>query len=398
MALSEAQPCSAGGLLDKFRVVELATYVAGPAAACILGEWGAEIIKVEQPGGDPLRWLRADAPGGLSPAFETINRGKLCIELDTTCEHGREAMRRLIGDADVFITNIRPAGLTRAGLDWPSLKAINPQLIYASITGYGLTGADANTPAFDNAAFWARSGMADVTRPEGSDPFSIRQGLGDHTSALALALGIVTALLARERGGGGRLVEASLLRTGTYVMGSDFANHVRFGDIVKTHERARAANPLNNFFQSSDGRWFFCMPRNAAMDWHRICEAAGVARVLDDPRFVTPQDRADHSAALIAMLDKGFAQMSFDVIAARLVAADIVWSPVQNLGELLADPQAAAAGCFIEIEDTAGERFPATAAPVRFDGDDLPRTRHVPALGQDTQMILSRLGLNTAES
>jgi len=396
MALADPQLHPEGTLLDGFKVVELANYVAGPAAAGIMAEWGAEVIKVEPPGGDPLRWLRADAPGGHSPAFEIINRGKLCIELDTNSDLGREALQRLVAEADVFITNIRPASLTKAKLDWPSLQAINPRLIYASFTGYGLSGPDANTPAFDNAAFWARTGMADVTRPEGSDPFSIRQGSGDHTSALAMALGIVTALLARDRGGGGRLVEASLLRTGTYVMGGEFANHVRFGEVVRTQSRDRAPNPLNNFFKSKDGRWFFCMPRAVTVDWHRICVVAGVLDVVDDPLFATPQARAANSAELIARLDAGFAAMAFDDIAERLIAADIVWSPVQDLAQLLSDPQAAAAGCFVEIEDGAGGRFPATAPPIRFDGQETQRKRVVAKLGQHTEIILARLGLSAA--
>jgi crotonobetainyl-CoA:carnitine CoA-transferase CaiB-like acyl-CoA transferase len=393
MTESEAQNSPA--LLAGIRVVELATYIAAPAAAGIMSDWGATVIKIEPPGGDPLRWLRAEGPGGCSPTFETINRGKQCITLDLATDLGREAIGRLIANADVFITNIRPAGLERAGLDWPSLKAINPQLVYASVTGYGLAGPDANTPAFDNAAFWARTGMADVTRPDGSDPFSMRQGSGDHSCALAAALGIMTALVARNLGGGGRLVEASLMRTASYVMGSDFSNHLRLGTAFPTMPRARATNPLNNFYKSSDGRWFFFMPRNAALDWPRICAAAAIPTVAEDPRFATPQERLANSAALIEKLDAAFGQLPFDAIAERFAAADIVWSPVQTLDEFIDDPQTAAAGCFVAVDDGAGGSFRALAPPIRFDGGQPSLMRPVAAFGKDTASVLASLGLAT---
>jgi crotonobetainyl-CoA:carnitine CoA-transferase CaiB-like acyl-CoA transferase len=380
-------------LLAGIRVVELATYIAAPAAAGIMADWGATVIKIEPPGGDPLRFLRAEAPGGCSPTFETINRGKQCVELDLATDLGQQAIGRLVADADVFITNIRPAGLERAGLDWPSLRARNPQLVYASVTGYGLSGPDANTPAFDNAAFWARTGMADVTRPEGSDPFSMRQGSGDHTCALATALGIMTALVARSRGGGGRLVEASLMRTASYVMGSDFSNYLRLGTAFPTLPRTRAANPLSNCYKSKDGRWFFSVPRSGTLDWQHICTVAGIPAEADEPRFATPEARLTNSAALIELLDVAFGQLPFDVIAGRFAAADIVWSPVQRLAEFIHDPQTAAAGCFVDVDDGAGGSFRALAPPVRFDGDQPTKMRPVASLGNDTAAVLASLGL-----
>ena len=391
--MTEPDAQNSTSLLAGIRVVELATYIAAPAAAGIMADWGATVIKIEPPGGDPLRFLRAEAPGGCSPTFETINRGKQCIELDLATELGQQAIGRLVANADVFVTNIRPAGLERIGLDWPSLRSRNPQLVYASVTGYGLSGPDANTPAFDNAAFWSRTGMADLTRPEGSEPFSMRQGSGDHSCALATALGIMTALVARSRGGGGRLVEASLMRTASYVMGSDFSNYLRLGTPFPTLPRTRAANPFNNFYESCDGRWFFCMPRNTTADWQRICIAAGLPTVADDPHLATPEARLANNMTIITRLDAAFAQLPFDVIAGRLAAADIVWSPVQTLAGFIDDPQTAAAGCFVDVDDGAGGSFRALAPPLRFDGDQPARMRPVAALGQDTAAVLASLGL-----
>lgn len=380
-------------MLQGFKIVELATHIAAPAAGGILADWGAEVVKIESLEGDPMRWLRAQAPGGCTPVFETNNRGKRCIALDIRSPEGREVVLRLVRDADVFLTNLRPGGLGRAGLDWESLRAENPRLVYASVTGYGLQGAEADTPAFDNAAYWSRSGMAHLTHPEGQDPFSLRQGSGDHTCALATALAIVTGLLSRTRTGEGRLVETSLLRTGIFVMGADLSNMVRLGEVTPTRLRTQPANPLNNFFRTSEGRWIFVMPRSSApQDWRNLCLVAGKPELTEDPRFETAEGRAAASAEIVATLDEGFARMTFAQASEGLNAADIVWSPVQTPQEVLADPQAAAAGCFVEMSDGAGGAFRSPGPPARFSGEAAEPKGAVAAHGQHTGEVLAELG------
>lgn len=380
-------------MLDGFKVLELATHIAAPAAAGLLSDWGADVIKIESPAGDPMRWLRAHAPGGCTPVFETNNRGKRSLCIDIASDEGREAVCRLIAEADVFITNLRPGSLARAGLDWASLHAAHPDLIYCSVTGYGLRGEAADTPAFDNAAFWARSGFAHLSTVEGGEPLSLRQGTGDHTCALTAALGIVTALLARERGGGGKLVEASLLRTATFVLGADLSNHVRLDEAKPTRTRAAAANPLNNFFRTADGPWVFVMPRGAVPDDPRnICAAAGRADLIDDPRFATAEARSQNGAAMVAQLDAAFAALPFAEAAARLTAARVVWSPVQTPAQLMADPVAVDAGCFLDAVDPHGTAFRTPAPPVRFDSADVAVRGPPPVLGQHTDEILEAVG------
>ena len=385
-------------MLQGFKVVELATHIAAPAAAGIMADWGADVIKIESIQGDPMRWLRAHAPGGCTPAFETDNRGKRSLALNIATPRGREIVRRLVREADVFLTNLRPESLKRAGLDWSALRAENPALIYASVTGYGLQGPEANTPAFDNAAYWSRSGMAYMTRPEGQDPFSLRQGSGDHTCAIATALAIVTALLARSRTGLGRLVETSLLRTGVFVMGGDISNQIRLGEITPTRVRTQSVNPINNFFRTADDRWVFVMPRGAKpADFRSICEVAGLGPLADDSRFATPTGRAAHGAEIIAALDAGFAALDYATVAARLTAADLVWSPVQSLEEVVKDPQAEAAGCFVTVADEAGETFRAPGPPARFSDEDGGPKRTVARLGQHTDAILAEIGFGAGE-
>jgi crotonobetainyl-CoA:carnitine CoA-transferase CaiB-like acyl-CoA transferase len=388
----------ASGMLQGFKVVELATHIAAPAAAGLMADWGADVIKIESIEGDPMRWLRAQAPGGCTPVFETNNRGKRSLSLNIASTEGRDIVRRLVREADVFLTNLRPNSLKRAKLDWDSLRGDNPALIYASVTGYGLQGPHANTPAFDNAAYWSRSGMADLTRPEGQDPFSIRQGSGDHTCALATALAIMTALLARTRTGQGRLVETSLLRTGVFIMGADLSNRLRLGEVTPTRVRHAAANPMNNFFKTADGRWVFVMPRGRHPDdWAKICIAAGALAPTKDARFATAEGRAANGAELVTALDRGFGAQTFDEVAKRLTAADVVWSPVQSPEQVISDPQAEAAGCFVQVSDGAGALFRAPGPPARFDADDGDPKRPVARLGQHTDAVLGELGFTAAE-
>ncbi|MEO0721686.1 MAG: CoA transferase, partial [Pseudomonadota bacterium] len=173
-------------MLEGIRVVEHATYMAAPGAGSILSDWGADVVKIEPPGGDPIRKFFQTIGTDITdnPVFAFDNRGKKSIVLDTRTEEGQAIMRQLAGDADVFLTNVRPGGLARSGLDYDSLKATNPKLVYCSLTGYGLEGEDKDRPGFDVASFWARSGVAALTIPKGEEPYALRTAFGDHTTSI----------------------------------------------------------------------------------------------------------------------------------------------------------------------------------------------------------------------
>mgnify|MGYP002623527707 FL=1 len=206
-------------MLKGLKVVEYATYIAAPGAGGIMADWGADVVKVEPPGGDPIRMFFASVGiegVALNPVFEMDNRGKRGVILDTAQEAGRDALLKLIDGADVFLTNVRPGGLKRAGLDHDAVLARNPRLIYATLTGYGLDGPDADRPGMDAAAFWARSGLAALFRPKGGEPIQLRTAFGDHVASMAIVSGVLAALYERQNTGKGRLVEASLLRAAHY--------------------------------------------------------------------------------------------------------------------------------------------------------------------------------------
>ncbi|PHY17614.1 CaiB/BaiF CoA-transferase family protein [Caulobacter sp. BP25] len=381
-------------MLEGLRVIELATYIAAPGAAGIMADWGADVIKVESPEGDPMRRF-FDTIGSdqdANPVFELDNRGKRAVVLDIRSDLGREALKALVATADVFLTNVRPAALARAGLDFEALKAVNPRLIYASLTGYGLTGPDADKPGMDVAAFWSRAGVGAITAPKGSEPFPIRTGMGDHVTSLATVSAILAAVFERQRTGEGRLVETSLLRTGVYAIGSDMAIQLRLGKLASTRGRREAVQPLANFYKTADGRWICLLPRQGSVDWPRIAAAAGRPELVDDPRFSSAKARREHGEALVDILDAAFGAMTYAEAAKALDAGDITWAPYQTPRELAQDPQAEAAGCFVETPNGRGGTFRAPAAPARFPGaPDGPRGP-APALGADTAAVFRELG------
>lgn len=372
----------------------MAIYAFVPSTGAALADWGADVIKVESPEGDPMRRF-FDTIGSdqdANPVFELDNRGKRAVVLDIRSDLGRDALKALVATADIFLTNVRPAALARAGLDYEALKAVNPRLIYCALTGYGLTGPDADKPGMDVAAFWSRAGVGAITAPKGAEPFPIRTGMGDHVTSLATVSAILAAVHERTRTGVGRLVETSLLRTGVYAIGSDMAIQLRFGKLASTRGRRESVQPLANFYKTADGRWICLLPRQGSVDWPRIAAAAGRPELVEDPRFVSAKARREHGQALVDILDEAFGAMSYETAAAALDAGDITWAPYQTPRELADDVQAEAAGCFVDTPDGAGGTFKAPAAPARFPGaDDGPRGP-APKLGADTAAVFRELG------
>ncbi|HEY8614696.1 CoA transferase [Phenylobacterium sp.] len=386
-------------LLQGLKVVDFSAYIAGPGAAGILCDWGADVVKVERPGGDAMRHTLADTKSQLSgnPVFDLDNRGKRGVVLDIAKPEGREALARLAASADVFLTNVRPASLRRAGLDDKALLALNPRLVYAVITGYGLEGPDAHKPGFDVTAFWARAGVANMIPPKGAEPFMLRTGVGDHTTSLATVSAILAALYERERTGKGRLVQTSLLATGVYALSSDLAIQMKYGRLASLKPRSQPMNPLANVFRSADGHWFVHNPRGGSGGWEAFCQAAGRPDLIDDPRANTGRLRRENAAAITAEFDQAFAALPMDEIARRLDAADLVWARVQTPAEVVADPQVAAAGAILQVEDGEGGTYPQPAAPAVFPGVDVGVRPPSPALGQHTREVLAEIGYAEAE-
>ncbi len=384
-------------MLEGLKIVELATYVAAPVAGMVMAEWGAEVIKVESKAGDPTRHLfRSQGHLQGNPVFEFENRGKRGVVLDTSTAEGREALLRILESADVFLTNVRPSALKRAKLDFESIHERLPGLIYCSVSGYGLEGPGAEAPAFDIAAFWARSGVGSASFPRGVDPFPCRPAMGDAFCGLATASAILAAVVEKSRTGKGRLVESSLMRSAVFSIGWDMSIQLKYGKVSATRTRTHLHDPLNNFFPTAGGHWLCIVPRQAANEWVAIARAAGRDDLAGDARFATARARSQNAEACVAALDEGFAAFSLTEAGERLAANDVIWAPVQTPGEVVQDPFAQAAGCFVEVEDADGLRYAAPAAPARFPGADDGPKRPAPKLGQHTRQVLAEAGYDDA--
>ncbi len=379
-------------LLEGLKVVELATWIAGPGCAMIMAEWGADVIKVESAVGDPTRTFLPD-PEGLtpSPIFALENRGKRGIVLDTSSPTGRAALVRLLADADVFVTNVRPGALRRARLDYDSLKDELPRLIYASVSGYGLEGEGAHIPGFDLTAFWNRSGAAFATNPPGGEPLPCRPAFGDHVTAMATLAGVMTAVHERSRTGKGRLVESSLIRVGTYALGWDMSVRLRYGEAMTAQPRDERPSALAGYFHTADDRWFFIVVRGLSC-FPAIARAIDRPELAEDPRFALPMTDLDVIRELRVIVEEAYGRMTLAEAGARLTAQDVAWAPLVNLDEVVDDHLAQAAGCFTETPDGRGGTFAAPASPIRFPGTPTPTRQPPPGLGQHTRQVLAEAG------
>ncbi|MBI2704580.1 MAG: CoA transferase [Actinobacteria bacterium] len=375
-------------MLEDVRVVELGVWVAGPSAGGVLADWGADVIKVEAPDGDPMRrvfHLIAGHGQPESPPFDLDNRGKKSVVLDLGTEEDRSRMQQLVSTADVFLTNLRPDAVERLGLGPEGLLAAHPRLVYASVTGYGSTGSDAGRAGYDVGGFWARTGVAATLAPVGEPPPAIRGGFGDHVTGLAMLAGILGALLEREKTGEGQLVETSLLRTGIYCLGWDLGIQARFGKLIGAVPRHRELNPMVNCYRSGDGQWLWLLGVEADRHFPHLCAAIDRGDLLDDERFATARGRRKNAEAVVATLDEEFAKYDRDELTARFDEHDVWWAPVNQPEDVLEDEQAHAIGAFVDVP--AGDGGPAHRAvnsPIQFRGSTTPPPRPVPALGQHT--------------
>jgi len=383
-------------MLDGIKVIEHATYMAAPGAGGILSDWGADVIKIEPPGGDPIRNFFSTIGNDFqdNPVFDFDNRGKKSIVLDTRTEDGQKILRELAADADVFLTNVRPGGLSRSGLDYQSLHKVNPKLVYCTLTGYGLEGPDADKPGFDVASFWSRAGVGHLTVPKGQEPFALRTAFGDHTTSMAAAAGICAALVKAQRTGEGQLVEASLLRAALFAMGSDFAIQLFFGRIGSTKSRHEQIQPLMNFYKTKDDSWICIVSRQGNVDWPPLCRVMERPDLIEDERFTTGKSRRANNVALVTLMDEAFGKYTKAEIAQRLDDESIAWAPVQTLAEVAADPQVAAAGGITQVPSASGDgsSFASPASPIRFPGTNDGPKGPSPLKGQHSRDVLTAIG------
>ncbi|WP_101950263.1 CaiB/BaiF CoA-transferase family protein [Mycobacterium sp. 3519A] len=381
------------GPLDGVKVVELGVWVAGPAAAGILADWGADVVKIEPPDGDPARTFgrMLGIEDGSSPPFEMDNRNKRGVMLDLGSDDGRATAFELLSGADVFLTNIRPGALTRIGLDFDTVAASNPGLVYGLITGYGQDGPDADRAAYDVAAFWARAGLAHLlTRPGDTPPFQ-RGGMGDHSAGMTLAAAVCAALVARTRTGKGQLVSTSLYRQGAYTISFDLNTFLMTGHAIAIGQRENMANPCMNNYTAGDGRRFWIVGLQGSRHWPSLCRVVGRPDWLTDPRFESAHARAANAGELVTALDEIFATKPLEEWAKVFAAEpEFFWSPINSIEDVVADEQFHAAGGIVYVPDgQAG--VPMVATPADFHGTPCAPRSAAPRLGEHTDEVLAEL-------
>ena len=383
-------------LLEGLKVVEMSTWVAGPSAAAVMADWGADVVKVESPIGDATRVYYPDTPQAPNPIFTNENRGKKGVKLDISRPEGRQALKALLRQADIFVTNVRPGSMKRMGLDYESLKAEMPTMIYAAVTGYGLIGPEADTPAFDMTAFWTRSGVAHATIPPDQEPFASRPGFGDHVTALATVSGILAALHERHATGKGRLVETSLLRAGAYTVSWDLAIQLRYGEVTTAQPRRDRPGAISGFFRTKDERWLLLLPRTLEC-FTQLMIALDRPEILAEPRYDPPVTDMDTVREIRTIVDEAFAQWTLAEIGERLTAGDLAWAAMGTLAELADAQYAEDAGCFERVDDGWGQVHRLPASPVRFPEGAPPVSRPAPKLGEHTREVLEAAGLTPEE-
>jgi crotonobetainyl-CoA:carnitine CoA-transferase CaiB-like acyl-CoA transferase len=387
---------SAPAPLRGIRVVELAHWMAGPAAGGVLADWGAEVIKIEPPGGDPMRGLfgtlglNPDAPNG---AFLAANRGKRSIEIEVKTQAGREVLDRLLEGADVLLTNLRPSALERLALTPAEVKARYPRLIYCSVTAYGWGGPDQERAGYDLAAFFGRAGISHQVTTQGTAPAPLMQGLGDTFTAMAAVAGILAALVERQSTGAGRFVEASLLRTGMWALSGELGVQAMGGHPRPPAPREVCPTPLFNSYRAGDGRWFFLVGVEASRHLPKVLRAIGRPDLLADERFRGGRSISKNRREFIALLDEAFASKSLGEWIEAFNEHDVWWAPVQSPEDVVADPQARAIGAWVTIDQgTLGGGAASVDTPIRYDSQSRTHVQGAPKIGEQTREVLRELG------
>ncbi|MBI2957808.1 MAG: CoA transferase, partial [Chloroflexi bacterium] len=322
--------------LEGIRVLDFTIWQQGPVASTALADMGAEVIKIEERvGGDPGRGLvwRSDQTA-LASYFECHNRNKKGIALDVRKEKGRQIIHRLAAKADVFVQNFRPGVVERLGVDYKTLSAINPRLIYASATGWGTRGEGARRPSFDVLA-QGRGGVLSVTgEPQEPPPLIQVNGAADWTGAIVLAYGIMVALFARERTGEGQHVDVSLLGTQAWYGQLGLQRTLFSGKVPRRVSRKRLGNPLYNVYQASDEKWLVLAALQSQRFWPHFCKTLEMPELENEPRFSGIAERSKNAEELTALLDRVFRTRTRDEWLRRLESIDLPCAPVQDYGEL----------------------------------------------------------------
>jgi len=386
------------GIFDGLKVIDCASFIAAPAAATVLSDFGADVIKIEPPGtGDPYRLL-PKLPGYPTCehnfAWLLESRNKRSIALDLTNPDARAILYKLAAEADVFITNMPPQVRDKLGITHDHLGHLNERLIYASFTGYGEKGEEANKPGFDSNAYWARSGLMDMVRNDAeTTPARSTSGMGDHPCAMALYGAIVTALYQRERTGKGSHVSSNLMANGVWAAGVLAQAKLCGGKFSERRPRDHALNAVTNHYHCRDGRWIILSLLNEERQWPVLARCLGREDLITDPRFLTKADRHARSVELIRIFDDVFATKDLAEWRKILDGNGLVFGVMGILDDLPHDKQMLENDVLVPFEN---DTMLTINSPIWIDGETKVQPRKPPDVGQHSDEILRDAGYDEA--
>ena len=380
--------------LHDIRVIELCNLAAGPWTTMLLADLGADVVKVESPTGDLSRGMGRVHVGGESALFIACNRQKRSIRLDLKKQRGVEVFRQLASTADVVVQNLRPGVVQRLGVDYDTLRLLNPRVIYSSISAYGQSGPYASRAAND-PIIQAFSGMMGVTgTPE--EPALVGAPVPDYATAALMAFGIMVALRERERSGAGQHIEASLVQATVAMLSQRYQEYLMTG-----HEQPRFGSGHSSFapyqcFRTRDGEFLYVAVIHDRF-WRNLCLATNRSDLLEDERFSDNTGRVRHRTELTHTFDEVFGSRTLDDWVDILVAADVPCSPVNGVARALADPQMASLDPFVELEHSQLGTLKTFGFPLSFSSSPVQIERQPPALGADTDEVLRQFGFSDSE-
>ncbi|MDE3074190.1 MAG: CoA transferase [Chloroflexota bacterium] len=383
------------GALQGMRVVELCHFLAGPLCSMLLGDMGAEVIKIEPPGrGDLYRYTGTVYVNGESSNFLSANRNKLGLTLDLRDERGREVLLRLVDGADVLIENFRPRSAERLGLSYEVLAERNPRLVYCSITGFGRHGPYRERAAVD-PIIQAMSGLMSLTGEDEREPVRLGSAVGDLYGALMAVQGILGALVARERGGLGQRVDVSLLDAALFGLIPREGEYFATGEVFPRMGSGHPQFVPFQAFHAADDYLYLAVFHNEY--WQRLCRAVGHPELIGDPRYATVQERSANRRELVALLGSILAEAPVEHWLERLEVEGVPCARINNLADVFADPQVTADEMVVELEHPTAGQIKVLDNPIRLSRTPTSVRIPPPTLGQHADQVLASLGYGVDE-
>ena len=385
-------------IFSGLKVVELASFIAGPGAAVILSDFGADVVKVEPPTGDTWRIGHKIPPQPQAKdayPFHLANRNKRGVTIDLKSPSAHPVLERLVKWADVLIVNTPRPARKRLKLEYDDVSQWNPRLIYADLTGFGEKGPDADLPGFDITAYWARSGLLSMTRDAGEPPTWPVAGSGDNATGVGLYSAIVTALYRRERTGKGSYVTTSLLAEGVWSASVSIQAALCEAKFFAPHDRRNPANAALNVYRASDGSWFLLVVTPDKLP--AVAKAIGRPDLLTDPRFADPAKLTQSMAQLTAIFDEVFCSQPMTHWYEAFNGVHVTFGVVRGPEEVVNDPQLRANEIVVPLEGAGGKLTSTISSPIQVHGVSKVAAKRAPALGEHNQAVLEQLGFTAAE-